>query len=69
MMSLEILLGEVQEGLGMMGRAGEKTFITWASFILLLWEMGTRPADIDLLPPSGDGDQDLLDLLEEKLPL
>ena len=30
---------------------------------------GTPSADFDLLPPSGDGDRDLLALREQKLPL
>jgi len=30
---------------------------------------GTPSADLDLLPPSGDGDRDLLALREQKLPL
>ena len=30
---------------------------------------GTPSTDLDLLPPNGDGDRDLLALLEQKLPL
>lgn len=30
---------------------------------------GTPSTDLDLLPPNGDGDLDLLALLEQKLPL